>query len=103
MGGKPCIRGMRVTVGTVVGLVASGHSSARILEDLRAEGMSFFELALDSARRHKKYFRLLTPLSAEVETLMQQEVRESLVRQSEIESSDEISFDEYLHAWFEAD
>ncbi|HEY6340927.1 MAG TPA: DUF433 domain-containing protein [Bryobacteraceae bacterium] len=32
MGGKPCIRGMRVTVGTVVGLVASGHSSSEILE-----------------------------------------------------------------------
>ena len=31
MGGKPCLRGMRVTVGTVVGLVASGHSSAEIL------------------------------------------------------------------------
>lgn len=26
MGGKPCIRGMRVTVGTIVGLVASGNS-----------------------------------------------------------------------------
>jgi len=32
MGGKPCIRGMRVTVGTVVGLVASGHSPSQILE-----------------------------------------------------------------------
>ena len=31
MGGKPCLRGMRVTVGTVVGLVASGRSSAEIL------------------------------------------------------------------------
>lgn len=31
MGGKPCIRGLRVTVGTVVGLVASGHSDAEIL------------------------------------------------------------------------
>ena len=31
MGGKPCIRGMRVTVGTVVGLVASGRSNAEIL------------------------------------------------------------------------
>ena len=31
MGGKPCIRGMRVTVGTVVGLVASGHSIIEIL------------------------------------------------------------------------
>ncbi len=44
MGGKPCIRGLRVTVGTIVGLLASGHSNAEILrlypyleeEDLRA-------------------------------------------------------------------
>ncbi|MCL2711640.1 MAG: DUF433 domain-containing protein [Planctomycetaceae bacterium] len=33
MGGKPCIRGMRVTVGTVVGLVAAGHSIADILDE----------------------------------------------------------------------
>ena len=31
MGGKPCIRGMRVTVGTVVGLVAAGSSPKEIL------------------------------------------------------------------------
>ena len=33
MGGKPCIRGMRVTVGTIVGLVASGQSTQDILND----------------------------------------------------------------------
>jgi uncharacterized protein (DUF433 family) len=32
MGGKPCIRGIRVTVGTVVGLVASGYSTDEILK-----------------------------------------------------------------------
>jgi len=32
MGGKPCIRGLRVTVGTIVGLIASGHSSDEILK-----------------------------------------------------------------------
>ena len=32
MGGKPCIRGLRVTVGTIVGLMASGHSKSDILE-----------------------------------------------------------------------
>lgn len=32
MGGKPCIRGLRVTVGTVVGLLASGHSIGEILK-----------------------------------------------------------------------
>ena len=33
MGGKPCIRGMRVTVGTVVGLVAAGRTRDEILRE----------------------------------------------------------------------
>lgn len=32
MGGKPCIRGMRVTVGTIVGLVATHHAKTEILK-----------------------------------------------------------------------
>lgn len=48
MGGKPCIRGLRVTVGTIVGLVAAGHSVEEILrrypylvaEDIR-EALSY--------------------------------------------------------------
>jgi uncharacterized protein (DUF433 family) len=48
MGGKPCIRGLRVTVGTIVGLVASGRSHDEILrlypyleaEDIR-EALSY--------------------------------------------------------------
>jgi uncharacterized protein (DUF433 family) len=32
MGGKPCIRGMRVTVGMIVGLVASGCNNNEILD-----------------------------------------------------------------------
>ena len=32
MGGKPCIRGLRVTVGAIVGLLATGHSFADILK-----------------------------------------------------------------------
>lgn len=31
MGGKPFIRGMRITVGTIVGLLAEGHSFDEIL------------------------------------------------------------------------
>jgi uncharacterized protein (DUF433 family) len=31
MGGRPCIRGMRVTVGTIMGLLASGRSQSEIL------------------------------------------------------------------------
>lgn len=31
MGGKPCIRGMRVTVGMIVGQIGAGHSVDEIL------------------------------------------------------------------------
>ena len=44
MGGRPCIRGMRVTVGMIVGLLAAGRTHQEILdlypylepEDIRA-------------------------------------------------------------------
>jgi uncharacterized protein (DUF433 family) len=32
MGGKPCIRGMRITVGTIIGLLAKGYSHSDILK-----------------------------------------------------------------------
>lgn len=32
MGGKPCIRDTRVTVGTIVGLVAEGYTPEEIVE-----------------------------------------------------------------------
>lgn len=32
MGGKPCIRGLRMTVGTVIGLLASGLTAEDILK-----------------------------------------------------------------------
>ena len=32
MGGKPCIRGLRMTVGTIVGLLASGLSVDDVLK-----------------------------------------------------------------------
>jgi uncharacterized protein (DUF433 family) len=32
MGGKPCIRGMRATVGMIVGMMGAGHSKEHLLE-----------------------------------------------------------------------
>jgi uncharacterized protein (DUF433 family) len=32
MGGKPCIRGLRVTVGTIVGLIGAGRTTEDVLE-----------------------------------------------------------------------
>ena len=33
VGGKPCIRGLQVTVGTIVGLLASGRTQDEILAE----------------------------------------------------------------------
>lgn len=33
MGGRPCIRGMRLTVATVLGQLAAGHSIDEVLAD----------------------------------------------------------------------
>jgi uncharacterized protein (DUF433 family) len=57
MGGKPCIRGMRITFGTIVGLVASGASFEEILqlypylesEDIRAVVAYAVLFALEAA------------------------------------------------------
>lgn len=34
MGGVPCVRGLRISVATVVGMVAEGFSTAEILDEL---------------------------------------------------------------------
>jgi uncharacterized protein (DUF433 family) len=31
MGGKPCLRGMRVTVGMIVGMIAAGRTTVELL------------------------------------------------------------------------
>ena len=54
MGGVPCVRGLRIPVATVVGLVAQGMAEARILaeypnlevEDIR-EALAFAAAAVD--------------------------------------------------------
>jgi uncharacterized protein (DUF433 family) len=33
MSGKPCIRGMRVTVGMIIGQIAAGHTPDELLAD----------------------------------------------------------------------
>ena len=33
MGGKPCVRGMRVTVGMIVGQIGAGHSIEEVLTE----------------------------------------------------------------------
>ena len=57
MAGVPCIRGMRIPVATVVGLVAAGHSVPEILEyypDLEAEDVTeALRFAADAVRERE--------------------------------------------------
>lgn len=76
--------------------------SARILSDLRETGSGFYEYALEIAKSHKQYFAELEPLSAERLKLLTDEATESLQRQAEIETADEISLDEYLRRYFKS-
>ena len=63
MGGKACVRGMRVTVGTVVGLLAAGRSRAEILRaypDLEREDIDQ-SLAYAAWRLEEREVPLSTP------------------------------------------
>ena len=58
MGGKLCIRNLRVTVGTVVGLVATGYSTAEILqaypyleEDDVRQALAYADSSTEESRR----------------------------------------------------
>jgi uncharacterized protein (DUF433 family) len=49
MGGKPCIRGLRVTVSTILGLLASGKPRERILQAYPYLETEDFDAALADA------------------------------------------------------
>ncbi len=52
MGGKPCIRGMRVTVGMIVGLVNSGATIPEILDNYPYLEKEDIEQAIAYAASH---------------------------------------------------
>ena len=77
--------------------------SARVIDELRKENCSFFELAMRMAEGHRDYFQSIAPLAEERHAAMLAEATDSLARQQAIEDADEISFDEYLANFFADD
>ena len=77
--------------------------SARVIEELTTANCSFFEFAMAMAAGHRDYFRSIADLADERRNALQQEAQASIDRQREIEASDEISFDDYLERYFNAD
>ena len=56
MNGKPCIRGMRITVSIVLNLLANGMSKEAILEDYPYLDLEDIEQCLNYAASSKKMF-----------------------------------------------
>jgi uncharacterized protein (DUF433 family) len=57
-GGKPCIRGMRITVGDILGWLASGMSIPEILEDFpELEEKDIYAALSYAADRENKVYR----------------------------------------------
>ncbi len=75
--------------------------SARLLAELRNQGMSFFDYAYSTARKHRDYFEAITPMPAERYSEFEAEALRSIERQHEIEANDRISFEQYLANYFD--
>ena len=76
--------------------------SARIIQELETTSASFFELALETARRHRDYFASIEPLSESRAQVLADEATASCKRQRDIEAADDISLDEYVERYFQA-
>jgi glutamate--cysteine ligase len=70
--------------------------SARLLEEMRTTGESFFQLALRMSNAHKAYFLELHPPNAQRLAEFRAEAEESLRAQEKTEAADRQPFDEYL-------
>ena len=70
--------------------------SARLLEEMRRQDMSFFELAMWMSRMHRDYFRELYPPNAGRLGELRAEADHSLEEQRAVEARDTLPFAEFV-------
>ena len=70
--------------------------SARLVDDLQRTGQSLAAYGLELAHRNREYFLSLAPELNKHRTLLAEEAAASLQRQSDLEATDVLEFDEYL-------
>jgi len=75
--------------------------SARIISELQSTNTGFFSFALEMARSHQDYFASIAQPNEASSKAFQEEARESLQRQRDIEKTDSIGLDEYLSHYFD--
>jgi glutamate--cysteine ligase len=74
--------------------------SARILREMRERDLPFFRLVMSYSQRWAAHFSQPPP-SPEVAAEFEQESRRSRQAQRDIEAADDISFEQYLHQYFD--
>jgi glutamate--cysteine ligase len=74
--------------------------SARVLRDMRENGVGFYHFAMAQAERHRDYFQSLEGLEPARLDVYTKEAETSHVRQREIEAADVMTFDDYLAKYF---
>ncbi|MEM9254862.1 MAG: glutamate--cysteine ligase [Pseudomonadota bacterium] len=73
--------------------------SARALREMREQGLPFFRLAMSYSERWAEEFRSIA-LNDDVLTQFRSESEQSIIDRQQIESSDSISFEEYLRRFY---
>jgi glutamate--cysteine ligase len=74
--------------------------SARLLEEMRRQGSSFFEVALWMSEMHRDYFRELYPPNPGRLAELATEAVDSLEEQARTEASDRMPFREFVGRYF---
>ncbi|MDD9889632.1 MAG: glutamate--cysteine ligase, partial [Gammaproteobacteria bacterium] len=75
--------------------------SGQMLKEMRGGGLSFFEFSMQQSKAHHEYLSS-NGLDEQSAKHMNITAGESLVKQKEIESKDQLGFDEFLVQWNEA-
>ncbi|HWN06901.1 MAG TPA: hypothetical protein VNO53_07030, partial [Steroidobacteraceae bacterium] len=75
--------------------------SARLLEEMRRQGMSFFDVALWMSRMHRDYFRELYPPNPGRLAELREEATASLEEQRAVEARDAMPFAEFVARYTE--
>ena len=73
--------------------------SARLLEEIRNSGDTYFHSALKHARQHREYF-MDTPLDPVLEEQLRDQAMVSVAKQQQIEQADQLSFDAFLANYY---
>ncbi len=73
----------------------SNTPSGKMLHELQSNDEDFFSFGLRKSKEHRDWYQSC-PLTAQATEKLEAKVQESITRQTEIEASDTLSFDEFL-------